>query len=224
QGPIFAQVLLIDEINRSTPKTQSALLEGLEEFEVTVANQSYPLPDPFFAIATQSPGDPEGTFPFPEIQLDRFFFKLRIPFPSVEDVEMILDRTTESHEPAVKKVLTADRVMEMAQLVREVKIAPEVRRYAVRLMIATHPDHESATPAVKRFVAHGASPRGAQAIVMAGKVQAILQGRMNVAAEDLHRAATPALRHRISLNFEGQGEGADPDDLVREILETVKPG
>ena len=221
QGPIFTNLLLADEINRATPKTQSALLEGLAEGAVTVANQTYDLPEPFFALATQSPSEIEGTFPLPEKQLDRFLFKLRSTFPSAEEIETILKRTTEPAEPVATPVLKGERILEMSQLIRQVTIDPEVRRFAIDTVLATHPQNATAAPLACRYLRQGSSPRGAQAMVLAGKVQALLAGRLNVSRDDLKQAALPALRHRITLNFEGHAERIDPDDILNEILGTA---
>ena len=218
QGPIFTNILLADEINRATPKTQSALLEGLEEGGVTVANRTYDLPEPFFTMATQSPGEAEGTFPLPEKQLDRFMFNLRASFPSADELEQILDRTTEASSPAVERVLSAERIVEMSDLARQVLIAPEVRRFAVDALIATHPGHASSPPRVRQFVQQGASPRGAQAMILAGKIRALFAGRVNVSREDIRHVALTALRHRLTLNFEGHAEGIDPDGLIGDAL------
>jgi MoxR-like ATPase len=218
QGPIFANILLADEVNRATPKTQSALLEGLGEGAVTVANETYDLPDPFFTIATQSQSETEGTFPLPQTQLDRFFFKLRMPFPNGDELSEILDRTTEPMVPVAKKVLDARRVREMMDVVRRVTIAPEVRQYAISRLLATHPEQPQATPMVQKFVAQGCSPRGGQAMILAGKIRALLDGRVHVAEEDLRVAAVPALRHRLTLNFEGHAEQIEPDDVLHEVL------
>lgn len=218
QGPIFTNVLLADEINRATPKTQSALIEGLEEGAVTVANQTYDLPEPFFTMATQSASESEGTFPLPDKQLDRFLFKLTSDYPTADEMDEILERTTEPEQPIATAVLGGDRIVEMSQLARQVMIAPEVRRYAIDTVLATWPQQPTATPKVKRYVGQGSSPRGAQAMILAAKIRAILAGRTNVSREDLKQAALPALRHRLSLNFEGHAERIDPDEILREIL------
>jgi MoxR-like ATPase len=215
---MFTNVLLADEINRATPKTQSALIEGLEEGAVTIANQTYDLPEPFFTMATQSASESEGTFPLPVKQLDRFQFKLKSAFPTAEEMDEILERTTEAEEPLATPVLKGERIIEMSQLARQVTIAPEVRHFAIDAVLATRPEQPSATPMVKRYVSEGSSPRGAQAMILAGKVRAILQGRANVSREDLVQAALPALRHRLSLNFEGHAERIDPDAIVQEVL------
>jgi MoxR-like ATPase len=219
QGPIFTNLLLADEINRTTPKTQAAMLEAMQEFAVTVANQTYELPEPFFVVATQSPGDAEGTFPLPETQLDRFLLKLQMSFPTDDELEQILSRTTEPQTPVAKKVLPAKRIPEMTQLIRQVTIAEDIRRHAIEIVMGTHPQHPQASPLARRFVARGASPRGAQAMVLAAKIRAVLDGRVHVAREDLHDVALPALRHRLVLNFDGHAEQADPDQIIGEILQ-----
>jgi len=221
QGPIFTNVLLADEVNRATPKTQSALLESLGEGAVTVANKTYELPEPFFAMATQSQSETEGTFPLPQTQLDRFFYKLRLPFPSNDEMAEILERSTEATVPVARKTLDGKRVLQMMQLARQVTIAPEVRDYAIALLMATHPGQERATAMVKQFVAQGSSPRGAQTMILAAKIRAILDRRVHVAEEDLRAVALPALRHRLTLNFEGHAEQIDPDGILEEILQAV---
>jgi MoxR-like ATPase len=185
---------------------------------VTVANETYDLPDPFFTVATQSQSETEGTFPLPQTQLDRFLFKLRMPFPNADQLAEILDRTTEPTVPVAKKVLDARRVREMMDVVRHVTIAPEVRQFAISRLLATHPDQPQATPMVRQFVAQGSSPRGAQAMILSGKIRALLDGRVHVAEEDLRDVAVPALRHRLTLNFEGHAEQIEPDDVLREVL------
>lgn len=221
QGPLFANIVLADEINRATPKTQSALLESMQEHSVTVAGKTHKLPQPYFVMATQNPLEMEGTYPLPEAQLDRFFFKLLVPFPRFKDMEAILDRTTEALTPKAERIFDAQRIIELSRLVRQIPIADEVRRFAVTVVMATHPEHELAAPMTKQFVRYGSSPRGAQAIVLAAKLRAIMDGRYNVAREDI-RAVTPmALRHRLILNFEGQAENVQPDQVLRNVLETV---
>jgi MoxR-like ATPase len=222
RGPVFANVVLADEINRATPKTQSALLEAMQEHHVTVGGTTYPLPQPFFVLATQNPLEMEGTYPLPEAQLDRFFFKLLVKFPSFDQIETILDRTTEVARPKAEPTFDGDRILALAQLVRQIPIAPEVRRYAIAVVMATHPENELAAPAAKKYVRYGSSPRGAQAIILAAKLKAILDGRYHVAREDVRHAAPMALRHRLILNFEGQADGVPPDDVIRNILDTVK--
>ena len=218
QGPIFGNLVLADEINRATPKTQSGMLEAMSEGAVTVANQSYELPQPFFTLATQSPSDEDGTFPLPATQLDRFMFKLNMPFPAASDLDAILDRATAASQPQAETVLTGARILEMAQLARRVSAAPDVRQAAIKVLLATHPGSDAAPDLVKQYVAAGSSPRGAQAMIMAGKIRAILDGRVNVAVDDIRWAAKPALRHRVALNFEGHAERIDPDQIIDAVL------
>jgi MoxR-like ATPase len=218
KGPIFANIILADEINRATPKTQSALLEAMQEHRVTVAKQTYQLEEPFFVLATQNPLESEGTYPLPEAQLDRFFFKLFVPFPGREELNQILERTTGTETPKVKPVLSRDSIITMQQLVREVPIAKHVQDYAVRLLQATHPTEKDSLDAVKRFVKFGSSPRGAQALLLAAKIRALFQGRFAASIDDVRASALPALRHRMLLNFEGEAEGVKTDELLQDIL------
>lgn len=222
RGPIFGNIVLADEINRATPKTQSALLEAMQEKHVTVGGQTYTLPDPFFVLATQNPLEMEGTYPLPEAQLDRFFFKLLVKFPKFSELEMILDRTTETNKPTIDPIFDGERIKSLAKLVRQIPIANEVRRYAIAVVMATHPDHELATPSTKKYVRYGSSPRGAQSIILAAKLNAILDGRYHVAREDIRKIAPMALRHRLILNFEGQADGIPTDDVIANILNNVK--
>src|SRR6266566_2870765 len=222
-GPIFANLVLADEINRATPKTQSSLLEAMQEHQVTVARQRFPLDPPFFVLATQNPLEMEGTYPLPEAQLDRFLFKVMVPFPSEEDLITIMDRTTGAETVRVQKVATADEIVEMQRLARAVPIAPHITAYAVSILAATHPDQPRAPELVREYVRYGASPRGAQALVTAGKIFALLDGRFNVAADDIRAVALPSLRHRIILNFEGEAEGITTEAVVRAILDSVVP-
>ena len=217
-GPIFSNMVLADEINRATPKTQSALLEAMQEASVTVANSTYRLTAPFFVLATQNPLEMEGTYPLPEAQLDRFLFKLIVRFPTAAELGEILARTTTTSLPKVGKVASGAQVVRMAALAREVPIASHVRDYVVRVLLATHPDSATAPAAVRKYVRYGASPRGAQSIVLAAKIRALLEGRLNVAFEDVRALAAPALRHRIVLNFEGEAEGLTTDEVVDEVL------
>jgi MoxR-like ATPase len=220
-GPVFANLLLADEINRATPKTQSALLEAMQERTVTVANRSYPLEPPFMVLATQNPIEMEGTYPLPEAQLDRFLFKINVAYPSPQELVGILNRTTGEAEPQVEVVADGPAVLAMGALARQVPVASPVAGYAARLTMATHPDNDAAPEVVRRTVRYGSSPRGAQALILGGKVTALLAGRYNVAFEDLRAVAPAALRHRILLNFEGQAEGVSTDDVVREVMEAV---
>ncbi|HET9416737.1 MAG TPA: MoxR family ATPase [Candidatus Limnocylindria bacterium] len=218
QGPIFSNLVLADEINRATPKTQSALLEAMQEHRVTVAKQQYTLSEPFFVLATQNPLEMEGTYPLPEAQLDRFFFKVDVPFPSEEDLIAIMDRTTGGEQPAVGKAATGAEVLAMQRLARDVPIASHVMAYAIRILRGTHPETERVPDIVRSYVRYGASPRGAQAIVLGAKIHALLDGRFNVAYSDVQAVAAPALRHRIILNFEGEAEGISTDSVVRAII------
>ncbi len=222
-GPIFANLVLADEINRATPKTQSSLLEAMQEHQVTVARQRYKLEPPFFVLATQNPLEMEGTYPLPEAQLDRFIFKVMVPFPSEEDLVTIMDRTTGAEAPTAGKVADAAEIVEMQRLARAVPIAPHVTAYAVGLLAATHPDQPRAPQLVRDYVRYGGSPRGAQALVTAGKIYALLDGRFNVSIEDIRAVALPALRHRVILNFEGEAEGITSEAIVRSILDAVPP-
>ncbi len=220
-GPIFANLVLADEINRATPKTQSALLEAMQERRVTVSNTTYSLEEPFFVLATQNPIEMEGTYPLPEAQLDRFMFKLNVRFPAADELAEILNRTTRQVEPHAAKVTDGATVVAMGRLARGIAIASHVTEYAVRLLLATHPDHESAPEIVRRYVRYGASPRGAQAMILGAKVVALLDGRYNVSLEDLASMAFPALRHRLILNFEGEAEGITADEVIAEVVGSV---
>jgi MoxR-like ATPase len=222
RGPIFANIVLADEINRATPKTQSALLEAMQEQSVTVAKQTWKLDAPFFVLATQNPLEMEGTYPLPEAQLDRFFFKLHVRFPGREELHAILERTTGVDEAEVQPVLTRARILELKGLVREVPVSRHVQDFAIRILQATHPDGPGAPDAVKRFVRFGSSPRGVQAILLASKIRALMEGRFAASADDVRATAVPALRHRMILNFEGEAEGIKTDAVLAEILEGVK--
>ena len=218
-GPIFTNILLADEINRATPKTQSALLESMQEGSVTVAKNTYQLEQPFFVLATQNPLEMEGTYPLPEAQLDRFFFKLKVEFPDRQDLHTILDRTTTDELPEPQPVLEKSRIIEMRHLIRKVPLSRNVQDYGVRMLQATHPDTAEATDMVKKFVRYGSSPRGIQTVILAAKIRALLQGRYAVSIDDIRHVARPALRHRILLNFEGEAEGVDVDSIIGDILE-----
>jgi MoxR-like ATPase len=220
-GPVFANLLLADEINRATPKTQSALLEAMQEQQVSVARERHRLEPPFFVLATQNPLEMEGTYPLPEAQLDRFLFKLWVPFPSEEDLVAIMDRTTGAEAPRAGQAANAAQVVAMQRLARSVPIAPHVTAYAVSVLAATHPDGPRAPALVREYVRYGGSPRGAQALVLAGKIQALLDGRYNVSVDDIRGVALPALRHRVIRNFEGEAEGITSDAVVRAVLESV---
>jgi MoxR-like ATPase len=222
-GPVFANLLLADEINRATPKTQSALLEAMQEQQVSVARERHKLEPPFFVLATQNPLEMEGTYPLPEAQLDRFLFKLWVPFPSEEDLVEIMERTTGAKTPTAGHAANAKEVVQMQRLARSVPIAPHVTAYAVSVLAATHPDAPRAPELVKQYVRYGGSPRGAQALVLTGKIHALLEGRYNVAVDDIRAVALPALRHRVIRNFEGEAEGITSDAIVRAVLDAVPP-
>ncbi len=220
RGPVFTQVLLADEINRAPPKVQSALLEAMQEHTVTAGGQTHPLPEPFFVLATQNPLEMEGTYPLPEAQLDRFLFKVLVPFPPDDDLALIAERTTGLAQTAPPEVLQPEELARAMELARLIVVAPHVMRYAVRLAAATHPDR-SPVPEVQRFVRYGSSPRGLQALVLAAKVAALRASRWNVAFADLEQMAAPALRHRMILQFEALAEGVTADALISRILATV---
>jgi MoxR-like ATPase len=217
-GPIFANLVLADEINRATPKTQSAMLEAMQEGTVTMANRTYPLPEPFFVLATQNPLEMEGTYPLPEAQMDRFVFKVDVPFPSESELGEILDRTTGQTAPATTIVSQAPQLQAMQQLARAVPIPSHVNAYVSRLIVASHPD-DSPAEAVREFVRYGSSPRGGQAMVLGAKIRALLDGRYNVSFDDVTAVAPAALRHRLLLNFEGQAEGVRTDDVIAELID-----
>ena len=220
-GPIFANLVLADEINRATPKTQSALLEAMQEKSVTVAGQHRPLDLPFFVMATQNPLEMEGTYPLPEAQLDRFFFKLKVEFPSLDELDLVMERTTKREMPSVDKVCDGKQINELEQIVRDILVAEDVRRYALRIVLGTHPETDDAPEKTKQYVRYGSSPRGAQALILASKVRAILDSRYNVAREDIQAVALPSLRHRLILSFEGEAEGIDPDEIILHLLEVI---
>jgi len=222
RGPIFANIVLADEVNRATPKTQSALLEAMSEGSVTVAKQTYSLEKPFFVLATQNPLEMEGTYPLPEAQLDRFFMKLVVEFPTGDELHTILDRTTTDEVPQPQPVIDKPRVMLMRDLVRKVPLARTIQDYAVRVLQATHPDTQHATPMSKKYLRYGASPRGLQAMILAAKIRSLLQGRYAVAIDDIRAVAPPTLRHRLILNFEGEAEGIDADAIVSEVLKDTR--
>jgi MoxR-like ATPase len=221
RGPIFANVVLADEINRATPKTQSALLEAMSEGSVTVAKQTHRLEKPFFVLATQNPLEMEGTYPLPEAQLDRFFFKLVVEFPDRKSLHTIIDRTTTDEVPKPQPVIDKSRIVEMRDLVRRVPLTRQIQDYAVRVLLATHPENPEATPTSKKYLRYGASPRGLQAVILAAKIRALLQSRYAVSIDDLRHVAAPALRHRLILNFEGEAEGVRADAIIAEILKAT---
>ncbi|RMF84098.1 MAG: MoxR family ATPase [Nitrospinota bacterium] len=221
RGPIFAQIILADEINRATPKTQSALLEAMQEQSVTVGGVTHKLETPFIVLATQNPIEMEGTYPLPEAQLDRFFLKLNVSFPTPEQIGEVIDRTTYGEEVELRSVLDAERITAMKNLVRAVPVASHVKDYAIRLVLATHPDSPFSFDLARKYVRYGSSPRGAQSIILAAKAKALFEGRFNVSFDDLRHVAIPSLRHRLILNFEGVAEGIDPATIIKEILEKL---
>ncbi len=221
EGPIFCHLLLADEVNRATPKSQSALLEAMQEKSVSVGNITHRLEEPFFVMATQNPIEMEGTYPLPEAQMDRFLFKVRIVYPNVEQLHEIMDRTTKLEEPVAKRVLEREQVLEMRKTVLQVPIARPVQDYAVKLTLATHPEAANAHALARKYVRFGASPRGTQALILGAKVIALLNGRLHVACEDIRETLLPALRHRLLFNFEGEAEHVDPDDILNAIVEDV---
>lgn len=220
-GPVFANLILADEINRATPKTQSAMLEAMQEGSVTVANRTYHLEPPFFVLATQNPLEMEGTYPLPEAQLDRFMFKVNVRYPSVSDLVTVLERTTGVDVPHAQKVADGRQIIEMGKLAFNTPVASHVNEYVARLIVASHPDDASAPERVRQFVRYGASPRGAQALILGGKINALLEGRFNVSFEDIQAVAPSALRHRLLLNFEGLAEGVSTDDIIQDMLKSV---
>ncbi len=219
-GPIFGQLILADEINRASPKTQSALLEAMQEERVTVFGKEYRLTPPFMVMATQNPIEMEGTYPLPEAQIDRFFFKLKIEYPNHDELREIIDKTTQEDEVELHHILGADDIMDMRKLVRQVPIAEHVKHYVIQLVLASHPDH-AVSKMVQQYVMFGASPRGVQSIVLAGKVMALLDGRYNVSREDVQAVARPALRHRIVMNIKGEAEGIEEDAIIDDIIKHV---
>ena len=224
KGPVFANIVLADEINRATPKTQSALLEAMQEHRVSVGKRTYTLDEPFVVLATQNPLEMEGTYPLPEAQLDRFFFKLHVPFPGREDLHKILDLTTGAPIETRTAVLTREEIVSMQKLVREVPVARHVQDYVIRVVQATHPDGPDAPDVVKRFVRYGSSPRGAQAVLLASKIRALFDGRFAASVDDVRAVVHPALRHRVLLNFEGEAEGVKTDQVLDAILKALPEG
>jgi MoxR-like ATPase len=221
RGPIFAHLVLADEINRATPKTQSALLEAMQEHQVTAGGEIRKLVEPFFVMATQNPIDQEGTYPLPEAQLDRFFFKVLVGYPTAQELTEVLTRTTTGVRAEVGKVLDRDSLIELMKVVRDVPVASHVKDYAVRLVLATHPKTETAAPISNQYLRFGSSPRGGQTLILAGKVRALTQGRFNVSFDDIEAVAAPALRHRLILNFEAEAEGITTDHIVAQVLRDV---
>ncbi len=221
-GPLFSQIVLADEINRAIPKTQSAMLEAMQEGTVSVGGTTHQLPKPFFVLATQNPIEQEGTYPLPEAQLDRFLFKLLVPFTTRDELKLILDRTTQNVKLHARKVMDSSEIGQGMELVREVLVAGAVQDYAIRLLLATHPNSDYATADTNRFLRAGGSPRGAQALILAGKVRALLEGRFNVSFEDIRKVFFPAMRHRVLLNFEAQAENVASDSVLAAIVNEVK--
>ncbi len=219
KGPIFAQIVLADEINRATPKTQSALLEAMQERSVTVAGQTYKLELPFLVLATQNPIEQEGTYPLPEAQMDRFIFKINVGYSQLGELMTVLDRTTGYVQPEVKPILDGPAILAAQRLVREVIVAPHVQQYAARLVLATHPGGQHAADIAGKYIRCGASPRGAQAILLGAKVRALCEGRFHASNKDVQEVALAALRHRVLLNFEAEADRVDPDAIVRQIIE-----
>jgi MoxR-like ATPase len=221
KGPIFAHFILADEINRATPKTQSALLEAMQEQNVTAGGTSYSLESPFTVLATQNPIELEGTYPLPEAQLDRFFFKLIVPYPDFSELKDIIMKTTESEDVVLEKIMDKDYINKIKKIIRQVPAASHVKEYVIRMVLATQPESQFATEKVKKFVRYGVSPRGAQSIILASKVRALFNERYNVSFDDVNAVAPPALRHRILLNFEGEAEGITPDEIIKDIIQTI---
>jgi MoxR-like ATPase len=220
-GPIFAHLVLADEINRATPKTQSALLEAMQEHQVTAGGEIRKLEEPFFVMATQNPIDQEGTYPLPEAQLDRFFFKVLVGYPTADELTEVLTRTTTGGRIQVQKVLDRDALSELMLMVRDVPVASHVKDYAVRLVLATHPKTDTAAPISNQYLRFGSSPRGGQTMILAGKVRALTQGRFNVSFDDIEAVAMPALRHRLIPNFEAEAEGITTDHIIAQVLRDV---
>jgi MoxR-like ATPase len=221
-GPIFANIVLADEVNRATPKTQSALLEGMQERTVSVGDKTRPLPQPFFVLATQNPLEMEGTYPLPEAQLDRFLLKIMVNFPKAQDLLRILDSTVGTQIPRAQAVASGEQLLHLITIARAVPIASHIKEYAVRLLLATHPDQADAPEKIRKYVRYGASPRGLQSLVTTARVLALLEGRYNVSVEDLRSIAFPALRHRLVLNFDGLADGIRAEELIQAIIEEVE--
>lgn len=221
KGPVFSNLVLADEINRATPKTQSALLEAMQEQTVTVGNTTYELPQPYMVLATQNPIEMEGTYPLPEAQMDRFLFKLNVKFPTLQELKDIIAVTVTNKEVNLEKKINGDDILEMRKIIKEMPIADSVLEYALRVVLATHPENEDASETAKKYIRFGASPRAAQAIVAASKVRALMEGRFNVAFDDIKFIAYPALRHRFFLNFDAVAEGINTEKVIMEILNEI---
>ena len=222
KGPVFTHVLLADEVNRATPKTQSALLQAMAERFVTVGTESYQLAPPYFVLATQNPLEQEGTYPLPEAQLDRFMFKLNVGFPSLDELNLIMDRTISGHKPTVEAVIHRDDLLSMRRIARQVPIARHIQTFAMQVLRRTHPTTDDAPASVRKFVKAGASPRGGQAMLATARVRSLVRGESAVSFDDVIHVAPATLRHRILLNFEGEAEGIDTDDIIRDILGSTK--
>lgn len=222
KGPIFSNIVLADEINRATPKTQSAMLEAMQEKTVTVGNTTYTMSKPFFVLATQNPIEMEGTYPLPEAQMDRFLFKLYVQFPKLEELSQIVNLTTSVGENELNKVSNGEELIKMANVAKEVPIAKPVMDYAMKLILATHPEEDSSPEITKKYVRYGSSPRGAQAIIKAARVKALMEGRYNVSFDDINYAAYPVLRHRVLLNFEAVSDNISSEDIIKQIIEGLR--
>jgi MoxR-like ATPase len=222
KGPVFTNLLLADEINRATPKTQSALLEAMQERTVTVGNNTYKLSEPFMVLATQNPIEMEGTYPLPEAQLDRFLFKLQVKFPNLDELMQIMDITVTNKKVELTEIISGEDILNIRNLVKDLPMAEGVKEYALKLVLATHPELEDSPEITKKYVAIGSSPRGAQGIFNASRVRALMEGRYNVSFDDIKNVAYPILRHRILLNFEGVSEGITPDYIIDKIIEEIK--
>ena len=222
-GPVFANLVLVDEVNRATPKTQAALLEVMQEGAVTAGGETMTLPKPFFVMATQNPMEMEGTYPLPEAQADRFLFKLRVPFPDRDTLVEISKRTSAFDTPELSQVITDDELIEFQKIVAEVPVADHITEYAARLVLGTHPEEEGRLDSVKQYISYGASPRGMQALIRGARIYCALEGRTAVSADDVRRVALPALRHRVILNFQGEAESRDIDQLIAEVIDSVEP-
>ena len=221
-GPIFSNIVLADEINRATPKTQSALLEAMQEYNVTVSGKSYRLERPFLVLATQNPLEMEGTYPLPEAQLDRFMLKIIVRYPTEEELEEIIERTTGESLPEIERVITKEELLSMISFIKSIPVSPLLYKYIARIVEATHPTSDYAPPLCKQYVKYGASPRGAQALLISARIMAVMDGRLSPSRADVKAVSLPSLRHRIILNFEGEAEGINPDEIIKEILESVK--
>ncbi len=222
-GPLFASIVLADEINRATPKTQSALLEAMQEHSVTVGGVSRPMQEPYFVLATQNPVEQEGTYPLPEAQLDRFLFKVLVPFPTLAELDEIVNMTTTGAEAQAQAVADGETILRLRAIARAVPAAQAVQQYALQLILNTHPEIAESPAAAREYLRFGASPRAAQALLSASRVRALSQGRFNVSFEDIRALAKPCLRHRVALNFEGMAQGRTPDDIIEELLDAGAP-